>query len=134
MNIDKDKFKLTQFIKNNLPIIGFFILMLALHKIMAFVGDDIHYAKILSNQSLSSFLTFRYYEWSSRLIIDCITVILAKENYLIWKILDIILYTLGVYLLIKFINKDNNKYITIIGVSLFLMYPFFAIYGVLFLQ
>ena len=125
MNIDKDKFKLTQFIKNNLPIIGFFILMLALHKIMAFVGDDIHYAKILSNQSLSSFLTFRYYEWSSRLIIDCITVILAKENYLIWKILDIILYTLGVYLLIKFINKDNNKYITLIGVSLFLMYPFF---------
>ena len=122
MNIDKDKSKLTQFIKNNLPIIGFFILMLALHKIMSFIGDDIWYAKVLSNQPLVNFLSFRYYEWSSRLLIDCITVILAKENYLIWKILDILLYTLGVYLLIKFINKDNNKYLTLIGVSLFLMY------------
>ncbi|WP_407431389.1 DUF6056 family protein [Methanobrevibacter sp.] len=125
MNMNIDKSKLTQFIKNNLPIIGFFILMLALHKIMSFVGDDIWYAKVLSDQSLGNFISFRYYEWSSRLLIDCITVILAKENYLIWKLLDIILYTLGVYLLIKFINKDNNKYITLIGVSLFLMYPFF---------
>ena len=125
MNIDKDKSKLIQLIKNNLPIIGFFILMLALHKIMSFIGDDIWFAKVLTNQSLGEFISYRYYEWSSRLIIDCITVILTKENYLIWKILDIILYTLGVYLLIKFINKDNNKYITLIGVSLFLMYPFF---------
>ena len=125
MNIDIDKSKLTKFIKNNLPIIGFFILILALHKPMSFVGDDIWYAKILSNQSLTSFLTYRYYEWSSRLIIDGLTVIFTKENYLIWKLIDITLYTLGVYLLIKFINKDNNKYITIMGVSLFLMYPFF---------
>ena len=125
MNIDKNKSKLIQFIKNNYAIIGFFILMLALHKIMAFIGDDLWYAKVLSNQSLAGFLSFRYYEWSSRLIIDCLTVILTKESYLIWKILDTILYTLGVYLLIKFINEDNDKYITLIGVSLFLMYPFF---------
>ena len=125
MNIGKDKSKLTQFIKDNLAIIGFFILMLALHIIMTFIGDDIGYANVLSNQSLTDFISFRYHEWSSRLIIDCITVILAKENYIVWKILDIILYTLGVYLVIKFINKDNNKYVALIGVSLFLMYPFF---------
>ena len=122
MNIGKDKSKLTQFIKDNLAIIGFFILMLALHIIMTFIGDDIGYANVLSNQSLTDFISFRYHEWSSRLIIDCITVILAKENYIVWKILDIILYTLGVYLVIKFINKDNNKYVALIGVSLFLMY------------
>ncbi|MBO6273997.1 MAG: hypothetical protein J6M91_00370, partial [Methanobrevibacter sp.] len=129
MNIGKDKSKLTQFIKDNLTIIGFFILMLALHIIMTFIGDDIGYANVLSNQSLTDFISFRYHEWSSRLIIDCITVILAKENYIVWKILDIILYTLGVYLVIKFINKDNNKYVALIGVSLFLMYPFFDMAG-----
>ena len=129
MNIGKDKSKLTQFIKDNLAIIGFFILMLALHIIMTFIGDDIGYANVLSNQSLADFISFRYHEWSSRLIIDCITVILAKENYIVWKILDIILYTLGVYLVIKFINKDNNKYVALIGVSLFLMYPFFDMAG-----
>ena len=46
MNIDKNKSKLIQFIKNNYAIIGFFILMLALHKIMAFIGDDLWYAMV----------------------------------------------------------------------------------------
>ena len=75
--------------------------MLVLHIIMTFIGDDIGYANVLSNQSLADFISFRYHEWSSRLIIDCITVILAKENYIVWKILDIILHTLGVYLVIN---------------------------------
>ena len=121
MNIDENKTKLTQFIKNNWPIIGFFILMLALHKIMGFIGDDIWYSKVLSRYTLPDFLSYRYYEWSGRLVIDAITIILTKESYLVWKILDTILYTLGVYLLIKFINKDNNKRIELIGISLFLM-------------
>ena len=125
MNIDINKTKLTQFIKNNWPIIGFFILMLALHKIMAFIGDDLWFSKVLSDQTLAGFISFRYYHWSSRLIIDSLLVILTRESYLIWKILDTILYTLGVYLLIKFINKDNNKHIALFGVLLFLMYPFF---------
>ena len=125
MNIDENKTKLTQFIKNNWPIIGFFILMLALHKIMGFIGDDIWYSKVLSRYTLPDFLSYRYYEWSGRLVIDAITIILTKESYLVWKILDTILYTLGVYLLIKFINKDNNKRIELIGISLFLMYTFF---------
>ena len=125
MNIDENKTKLTQFIKNNWPIIGFFILMLALHKIMGFIGDDIWYSKVLSRYTLPDFLSYRYYEWSGRLVIDAITIILTKENYLVWKILDTILYTLGVYLLIKFINKDNNRRIELIGLSLFLMYTFF---------
>ena len=127
MNIDENKTKLTQFIKNNWPIIGFFILMLALHKIMGFIGDDIWYSKVLSRYTLPDFLSYRYYEWSGRLVIDAITIILTKENYLVWKILDTILYTLGVYLLIKFINKDNNRRIELIGLSLFLMYSFFDI-------
>lgn len=128
MNIDKGKSKLTQFIKDNSPIIGFFILMIALHAIMNFLGDDVWYSQVLSKESFAHFISFRYYEWSSRLIIDCFTIILANK-FIIWKILDIILYTLGVYLLIKFINKDNNKYIALIGISLFLMYPFFDMAG-----
>lgn len=129
MNIDKSKSELTQFIKNNLPIIGFFLLMLALHMIMGFLGDDVGYSKILSKRSLIDFLSLRYFEWSSRLVIDAFVVILSRENFIVWKILDSILYTLGVYLLIKFINKDNNKHITLFGVLLFLMYPFFDMAG-----
>lgn len=128
MNIDKNKSKLTQFIKDNYPIVGFFLLMLALHIIMGFLGDDVDYAKILSNHPLIDFIAFRYNEWSSRIIIDSFLIILSRE-FIIWKILDTILYTLGAYLLIKFINKDNDKNLTLFGVLLFLMYPFFDMAG-----
>ncbi|WP_462316116.1 DUF6056 family protein [Methanobrevibacter sp.] len=128
MNIDKDKFELSQFIKDHYPIIGFFLLMVALHLIMGFLGDDEGYSKLLSDYPLTRLIVDRYNEWSSRVIIDALTIILSRE-FIIWKILDTILYTLGVYLLIKFINKDNNRNITLFGVLLFLMYPLFDMAG-----
>lgn len=126
MNIDESK--LIQFAKDNYPIIGFFLLMLALHIVMGFLGDDIGYSKILSKYSLTTFISDRYYEWSSRVVIDGILAILSR-HFIIWKLLDTIIYTLGVYLLIKFINRDNNRNIALFGVLLFLMYPFFDMAG-----
>jgi hypothetical protein len=124
-----EKFDLTRFLKDNYPIIGFFLVMLALHAVMGFLGDDIEYAKMLSRHSLIDFLLLRYNEWSSRVIIEGVLVILARQSIILWKILDTILYTLGVYLLIRFINKDNNPTVNLLGVLLFLMYPFFDMAG-----
>lgn len=129
MNIAKNEFRITEFIKNNYPIVVFFLLMLALHMIMGFLGDDVKYAKVLANHSLLDYMGIRYYNWSSRIIIESFLVILAKQNLLVWKILDTILYTLGAYLVIKFVNRDNNKNILFLGVALFLMYPFFDMAG-----
>lgn len=128
MRINEEKFDLSQFLKDNYPIIGFFLLMLALHAVMGFLGDDEGYSKILSNYPLLVFIVDRYNEWSSRVIIDGLLTILSRE-FIVWKILDTIIYTLGVYLLISFINEDNNRNITLFGVLLFLMYPFFDMAG-----
>ena len=54
------------------PIILFVALMFILHLIMGFNGDDIKYAKILNNQTLIDYVNFRYYNWSSRIIIDTV--------------------------------------------------------------
>ena len=107
------------------PIILFVALMFILHLIMGFNGDDIKYAKILNNQTLIDYVNFRYYNWSSRIIIDTVLAILARQNMIIWKILDIVIYTCGVYYLIKLVNKNFSKKIAYLGVLLFLMYPFY---------
>ena len=112
-------------IKKYSPFILFAVLMLILHLIMGLNGDDIKYAKVLSNQTLVDYLHYRYYNWSSRLIIDGILVILARLDMIIWKILDVIIYTVGVYYIIKLVNKNYSKKIAYLGVLLFLMYPFY---------
>ena len=100
-------------IKKYSPFILFAVLMLILH------------LKVLSNQTLVDYLHYRYYNWSSRLIIDGILVILARLDMIIWKILDVIIYTVGVYYIIKLVNKNYSKKIAYLGVLLFLMYPFY---------
>ena len=112
-------------IKKYSPFILFAALLLILHLIMGFNGDDTKYAKVLSNQTLVDYLHYRYYNWSSRLIIDGILVILARLDMIIWKILDVIIYTVGVYYIIKLVNKNYSKKIAYLGVLLFLMYPFY---------
>ena len=112
-------------IKKYFPFVLFVGAMLILHAIMGFNGDDIKYAKVLANQSLVDYIHYRYYNWSSRVIIDGLLVILTRYNMIIWKILDIIIYTFGVYYIIKLVNKNYSKKMAYFGILLFLMYPFY---------
>lgn len=112
-------------IKKYSPLIIFVGLMIILHLILGFNGDDIKYAKILNNQTLVDYINFRYYNWSSRVIIDAVLAILARQNMIIWKILDIIIYTFGVYYIIRLVNKNYSKKITFFAILLVLMYPFY---------
>lgn len=112
-------------IKKFFPFVLFVGAMLILHAIMGFNGDDIKYAKVLTNQSLVDYINYRYYNWSSRLIIDGLLVILTHIDMIIWKILDVIIYTFGVYYIIKLVNKKYSKKMAYFGILLFLMYPFY---------
>jgi hypothetical protein len=116
---------MNDFIKKYSPFILFVGVILILHSIMGFNGDDIRYAKVLTNQTLIDYVNYRYYNWSSRVIIDGLIAVLTRYDMIIWKILDIIVYTLGVYYIIKLVNKNYSKKIAYIGVLLFLMYPFY---------
>ena len=116
---------MNNYIKKYFPFVLFIGVMLILHSIMGFNGDDIRYAKVLSNQTLIDYIGFRYYNWSSRIIIDGLTVFLTRQNMILWKILDIIIYSFGVYYIIKLVNRNYSKKISYLGVCLFLMYPFY---------
>ena len=112
-------------IKKYSPFIIFAVLMVILHLVMGLNGDDIKYAKILNNQTVIDYVNYRYFNWSSRLIIDTVLAILARYNMIIWKILDVIIYTSGVYYIIRLVDKNCSKKIAYFGVLLFLMYPFY---------
>lgn len=110
-------------------LIIFFILIRVLHLIMGFLGDDVKFAKVLPKYSILDFMVLRYNTWSSRVIIESLLIVLTRQNILLWKIMDTVLYTIGVYLVIRFVNPNNDKNITLLGVLLFMMYPFFVMAG-----
>lgn len=112
-------------VKKYFPFFLFIVLMIILHLVMGVNGDDIKYAKILNNQTVIDYVNYRYFNWSSRLIIDTLLALLARQNMIIWKILDIIIYTCGVYYIIRLVDKNFSKKITYLGIFLFLMYPFY---------
>lgn len=112
-------------IKQYSPFIIFAVLMLVLHLVMGLNGDDIKYAKILNNQTVIDYVNYRYFNWSSRLIIDTVLAILARYNMIVWKILDIVIYSFGVCYIIKLVNKNYSRKIAYFGVLLFLLYPFY---------
>lgn len=117
--------KISKLIKIYYPYLIFFILSLFLHLITGFFADDVTFSNVLSKWSLLGYLKYRYIIWDSRMIQDATLVIFSNIDRIIWKILDSIIYTLGVYYTIKLVNKENNKQIIIFGILLFLMYPFY---------
>ena len=106
------------------PFLLFFVLMLLMHLVMGVNGDDIRYAKVLTNQTLVDYITYRYYNWSSRILIESILIVLVRQNMILWETIDCVLYTVAVYYVIKVFNRRNSTHIALLGVLLFLMYPF----------
>ena len=111
-------------VKKILPYVIFFVLILFLHMFMHFGGDDIWFGKQLSKRTLFDFINFRYNNWSSRVLIEAVLVLITKSNVYIWRILDTIIYTISAYCIIKFANNKNNKNIIFLGILLVLMYPY----------
>ena len=122
MTIDASSVK--RYVGQYYPFLLFFVLMLLMHLVMGVNGDDIRYAKVLSNQTLVDYISYRYYNWSSRILIESILIVLVRQNMILWETIDCVLYTVAVYYVIKVFNRRNSTHIAFLGVLLFLMYPF----------
>ena len=128
INLYKTKFgkQLFSYIKDYWQYIVFFVLLLLLHIFMVCRGDDIDFQNYLKHKPFFDFLIYRYSTWSSRFIIEaCLTFI--TKSMALWAILDTLLTTVGMYYLIKLVNRNNNKNIIFYGLLLFLMYPLFDV-------
>lgn len=108
---------------NALPYIFVFTILFLIHLSINFSNDDLWFAKQLNKFSYIGYVINRYNTWSSRLIIETLLITLTRNNIIIWKILDILIFLLGISLSIYFVNKKKYNFIKITGCLLFLLYP-----------
>ena len=114
-------------LKNILPYIVLFTILLIFHMLMKPCGDDFWFSKELSNSSLIEYIVFRYNNWTSRIIIEPFLLLFASSNMYIWRIIDVLIFILSMVCIIKLVDKNNNYKLTILGIILFLIYPIYEL-------
>lgn len=100
---------------------GIFSVVVILYhlSIKAYFGDDFtSFSKILSQMSLKDWIYQRYNGWSSRIIIEVLLVIFAR-NIFLWKIANILISVLLAYSLYRLSHKVSLSAV----LALTLSYP-----------
>lgn len=105
-----------------LPFILFFIGVLCFHLFMPYFGDDKSFGA--TKRTFFDFIIYRYLHWTSRVVIESCLYWLVKIDMIVWKILDSMVYTLGVFVVLKLVNKKDNVKINYLGCLLFMSYPY----------
>ncbi len=125
MNNLKEYKNVKKTIFSNLPFVVLFISFALLLNINFFrFSDDIKFFKVPVNIELGNYLIERYQTWSSRLLIDFLTVILVKvPKQCIIFILSLV-YTLISYNISNLTNYDRKIVKNIVICSLMLFFPF----------
>ncbi|MBE6161452.1 MAG: hypothetical protein E7158_04455 [Firmicutes bacterium] len=116
--------KIKQFIKDYSSFILFFLVVFFLHQIVKFTKDDVMFSMVLKNTSMFSFLKLRWNTWTSRMILEFLEVIFAKNIY-VWRIFDSLVYlSIAINISRIFNTKKDTRYNYLICGSL-LLYSFF---------
>ena len=125
MNNLKEYKNVKKTIFSNLPFVVLFISFALLLNINFFrFSDDIKFFKVPVNIELGNYLIERYQTWSSRLLIDFLTIILVKvPKQCIIFILSLV-YTLISYNISNLTNYDRKIVKNIVICSLMLFFPF----------
>lgn len=121
MEIDEIEDMVLKFLKKYYPFIIFFILIFILHLFMGKFSDDVVYYGQEFN-SIPEYFSWKY-NMTARIIVDTTLAIVAKQNMVLWRIVDSLIFLFGVYYAIKLVNDKKSSNIDLLGVLLFLMYP-----------
>ena len=101
-----------------------FIFVLAYFMLTKKAIDDLDCLKDLVGRSLKDYLIYRYNNWSSRLIIDGMMIMLCKNvKYKVFCVLNAATYVVMTIIISKIFNKEQNKNINIFLCFLVLLYP-----------
>ena len=98
--------KIQEIFQRNLPFVLVFMVALIWHLVIKIsAGDDVVYFQtLMDGRSIWEILAHRYATWSSRMAIEFVLIPLVQVSWL-WKILDIIIYTLIPVLLYRLLNN-----------------------------
>lgn len=121
------KEKIQKFLKSeNIVLLALFILEIGL---MIFITpnryDDQVFLESVTGKSVWSYVGPRYYNWSSRLIIEFVLCSVLKISKYLWILIEALMVTLAGYSIAKLFvkNNENKKENFIMLVSMILIYP-----------
>ncbi|MBR3696859.1 MAG: hypothetical protein IKM97_01090 [Clostridia bacterium] len=86
--------------------------------------DDAFFIKSFTENSILSFVSYRYLTWTSRVLIEATLGIIFKVSGILWIIVNILLFTLMGYSISKLFVKDNKKQMNLMILWLLLLYPY----------
>ena len=106
------KEKIQKVFRQNIPFVVVFVAALIWHLVIKIsAGDDVVYFQtLMDGRSIWEILAHRYATWSSRMAIEFVLIPLVQVPWL-WKILDIIVFTLIPVLLYRLLFLNPEKYL-----------------------
>jgi hypothetical protein len=118
----KDKFKqyAPYIIGYGIMIILYFILHMGIRTLSR---DDIFFSNQLNNESLISFLSYRYIKWTSRIGIEAILVLVTRLPIMVWRILDILMIVILTFAAGIIINKTGERKYSLLAIPVIMMIP-----------
>lgn len=73
---------------------------------------------------ITGFVQERYFNWSSRVIIEFILCLTLKTSKYLWILLEALMVTIACYSISKIFVKDNKKENNVMLISMILIYPY----------
>lgn len=97
--------------------------------------DDAWFIKQVTNEinpetneviehTITGFVQERYFNWSSRVIIEFILCLTLKTSKYLWILLEALMVTIACYSISKIFVKDNKKENNVMLISMILIYPY----------
>lgn len=81
------------------------------------MGDDIYFRNRADGRPLWDFLVWRYWEWSSRSIIEVFTVFMS-QYHIIWRVCNVFCSVLIFYALKKLLGIKEKKAVWFLGLCI----------------
>ena len=70
-------------------------------------SDDAWFSTMLDQYSILGFLNWRFHTWSSRVILEGILVVLAHNDFIVWRILDTLVCLLLVWAISQILDMQD---------------------------
>ena len=126
-----NKEKIKKIIKNDkFTFVIFVIILILLHIVMRKHADDLIFSQVCNDTSLCEYLKSRYFNWTSRLVIETTEVVFC--GYLpmfVWKIINIGMYILLYYSISTIFIKKEDKTTKNLLKILLLCFPILTVMG-----
>lgn len=85
--------------------------------------DSEFFIKQMAEMSVFDFVSMRYQNWTSRVIIEFVLCVVLPRYSLVWAVLNTIMMTILGYSIIKLLVNDDNKDLIWMSLAFILLYP-----------